>query len=103
MYTPSVDQVNSYSVILAKWGIMKWFMGCLGFFMIGNTALDFTLMAKLGAFGTKMAVFEAHLDEMRRDIALIKGKVLGVPIAVEALGVPPLAKTPISTEKETKK
>ncbi|KAK6506917.1 hypothetical protein TWF481_005376 [Arthrobotrys musiformis] len=66
-YTKGVDQASGFSDVLAEWRMMRWFMGGLGTLVIGETALDFTLMAKV-------AVCEAHLDEMRRDIALIKGK-----------------------------
>ncbi|KAK6338481.1 hypothetical protein TWF730_002544 [Orbilia blumenaviensis] len=76
--------------------MMKWFMGGLGTLIIGKTVFDFILMMKV-------AVFEAYFDKMRRNIALIKGKVLGVPISVEVLGVLLLAEAPVFKEKETKK
>ncbi|KAK6338415.1 hypothetical protein TWF730_002477 [Orbilia blumenaviensis] len=76
MYVKGVDQV------LAKWRTMKLYIGGLGALMLGKIVLDFTLVMKL-------PVFEAHLNEMRRDIALIKGKMLGIPVSGEVLGVPP--------------
>ncbi|EGX45113.1 hypothetical protein AOL_s00173g214 [Orbilia oligospora ATCC 24927] len=57
---------------------MKFFMGGLGALTLGGAVFGFTLVKEV-------AVLEAHLNEMRRNIALIKGKLLEIPVSAEAL------------------
>ncbi|KAF3193115.1 hypothetical protein TWF225_010959 [Orbilia oligospora] len=78
MYIKGVDQAHDLSKVLPEWHMMKLFMGGLGALTLGGTVFEFTLVKKV-------AVLEAHLFEMRRDIALIKGKLFGIPVSAEVL------------------
>ncbi|KAF3315770.1 hypothetical protein TWF173_003338 [Orbilia oligospora] len=58
---------------------MKFFMGGLGASTLGGAVFGFKLVKEV-------AVLEAHLNEMRRNIiALIKGKLLEISVSAEAL------------------
>ncbi|KAK6332001.1 hypothetical protein TWF718_002540 [Orbilia javanica] len=102
-YTKDVDQAHGFSNVLAEWRLMRLFMGGLGALILGQTVFEFTLVRKLAVFEAYLAVFEANLNEMRCDMAIIKGKMLGIPVSREVFGVPPPAEALVSKGKETKK